>query len=124
MPESNFHPYFCDFMIFSKSFGYALRGILYVALEEKQKKKVQLDEIAGKLGVPRYFLGKVMKRLVKEGILDSLKGPYGGFYLNENTLQTRLIQLVEITGKAKSSAVAPFACENAMPKIPARFIMK
>jgi Rrf2 family protein len=59
--------------------------------------KVQLDEMAGKLSVPRHFLAKIMKSMVKEGILDSTKGPYGGFSVNAKTLSAKLIQLVKIT---------------------------
>ena len=84
-------------MFLSKSFGYALRGVLYVALVDKGERKVQLDEIAEKLSVPRHFLAKIMKTMVKEGILQSTKGPYGGFSLNEKTLDTKLLQLVSIT---------------------------
>jgi Rrf2 family protein len=81
----------------SKSFGYALRGILYVALMQEEKRKVQAEEIASKLSVPRHFLGKIMQQLVKAGLLQSTKGPYGGFYLAQHTLSTPLIKLVEIT---------------------------
>ena len=84
-------------MFLSKSFGYALRGVLYIALVDKEGRKVQLNEIAEKLSVPRHFLAKIMKMMVKEGILSSSKGPYGGFFLNEVTLKTKLIQLVKIT---------------------------
>lgn len=87
-------------MLLSKSFGYALRGVLYVAMMNGSKKKVQLDEIAEKLAVPRHFLAKVMKRVVKDRILSSERGPYGGFCINESTLQTRLIRLVELSGDA------------------------
>jgi Rrf2 family transcriptional regulator, iron-sulfur cluster assembly transcription factor len=86
-------------MVFSKSFGYALRGILYVAMVSEKKARVQLDEVANELTVPRHFLGKVMKNLVKEGVLDSMKGPYGGFCTNDMTLKTTLFKLVEITGE-------------------------
>jgi len=75
-------------MLLSKSFGYALRGVLYVAMMNASKKKVQLDEMAEKLAVPRHFLAKVMKRVVKEGILSSVRGLNGGFCINESTLQT------------------------------------
>lgn len=84
-------------MFFSKSFGYALRSVLYVAAEQNGTGKVPLDKIAEDLNVPRHFLGKVMKRIVKEGILTSQKGPNGGFCTNENTLHTQLIQLIYIT---------------------------
>src|SRR5262245_56326275 len=85
-------------MILSKSFGYALRGTLYVAVMNETERRVRLEEIAERLAVPRHFLGKVMKRIVKAGILTSVKGPYGGFCINENTLQTTLMKLAEISG--------------------------
>jgi Rrf2 family transcriptional regulator, iron-sulfur cluster assembly transcription factor len=88
-------------MIFSKSFGYALRGILYIALSSDTKSRVHLDEIAERLSLPRHFLGKVLKKVSKEGILGSTKGPHGGFYLNDATLQTPLIKLIEITSEAE-----------------------
>lgn len=84
-------------MLFSKSFGYALRGVLYVALMQDEKKWVQVDEIAERLSVPRYFMGKIMKRLAKEQILVSAKGPYGGFSLKEQTLKIPIYKIVEIT---------------------------
>lgn len=84
-------------MLFSKSFGYALRGILYIALICNDRKRVQADEIARVLAIPKPFLSKVMKKIVKSGILSSTKGPYGGFSLNGNTLSTPLLELILIT---------------------------
>jgi len=86
------------FMMFSKSFGYAIRGILYVTLMSNEKEKVQLNEIAEKLSVPRYFLAKIMRRIAKEGILSSTKGPHGGFFINKKTLKVPLVRLIELTG--------------------------
>ncbi len=85
-------------MFFSKSFGYALRGILYVALMQDEQRKVQIDEIAKKLSVPKHFLGKIMQELVKAGLLQSTKGPYGGFELSDKTMSAPLMKLIEITG--------------------------
>jgi Rrf2 family transcriptional regulator, iron-sulfur cluster assembly transcription factor len=86
-------------MVFSKSLGYAVRSLLYIALEANNKKKVQLNEIALKIEVPRYFLAKIMKKMVKEKMLDSKKGPNGGFYSNDKTRDTTLAQLMRITGE-------------------------
>lgn len=85
-------------MFFSKSFGYALRGILYVSLMQDEQRKVQIDEIADNLSVPKHFLGKIMQELVKEGLLQSTKGPYGGFGITDKTLLTPLMKVLEITG--------------------------
>jgi Rrf2 family transcriptional regulator, iron-sulfur cluster assembly transcription factor len=83
-------------MLFSKSFGYALRGVLYVAMMSDEKRKIRIDEMANRLAVPRHFLGKIMNKLVKKGILNSIKGPNGGFSLNEKTMKTNLLDLMEV----------------------------
>ena len=84
-------------MFLSKSFGYALRGILYVARMEAEQGKIQVDEIASTLSVPKHFLGKIMQQVVKAGLLKSTKGPYGGFSTTSVTLNSPLIKLIEIT---------------------------
>ncbi len=85
-------------MFFSKSFGYALRGVLYVsAMDADRKKVVSIDEIAETLKVPKYFLGKIMNKVVKAQVLDSSKGHRGGFFTNQATLSTPLLRLLEIT---------------------------
>jgi Rrf2 family iron-sulfur cluster assembly transcriptional regulator len=87
-------------MLFSKSFGYAIRSVLYVATVGEDKARIPLTTIASDLNIPRHFLGKVMKRLVKEGVISSQKGPNGGFFVNDKTLATSLIKFVEITGES------------------------
>jgi len=84
-------------MIFSKSFGYAVRGMLFVAMSQDEKRFVQVGEIAAKLAVPRHFMGKIMKKLAKERLLASSKGPSGGFALIESSLVTPLVRIAEIT---------------------------
>lgn len=86
-------------MFFSKTFGYALRSILYLSATEDPK-RVQLDEVADRLNVPRHFLAKVMKKLASEGIIDSRKGPSGGFSCNESTGSTSLLTLSNVTGES------------------------
>lgn len=105
-------------MFFSKSFGYALRGILYVASMQDENRKVQLDEIADKLSVPRHFLGKIMQDVVKSGFLKSTKGPYGGFSITSSTLNTPLIKLIEISDGMEQFKVCILklkACNNENP---------
>jgi Rrf2 family protein len=88
-------------MMFSKSFGYALRSILYLSSLGEEERRVQLSEIASKLNIPRHFLGKVMIKLAKENIISSWKGPAGGFCLNDNTLHATLLAIASITGESE-----------------------
>ena len=85
-------------MFLSKSFGYALRGILYVATMQDEKRKIQVDEIANTLSIPKHFLGKIMQQVVRAGLLKSTKGPSGGFSITNETLNSPLIDLIKITG--------------------------
>ena len=83
--------------MFSKTFGYALRSAVFVAVYGKAEKKVSLQELSTELDIPHHFLGKIMQDLVRHGILDSLKGPNGGFYPNQETLQTPILEILKIT---------------------------
>ena len=113
-------------MFLSKSFGYALRGILYVAVMQDEKRKVQIDEIATKLSVPKHFLGKIMQQIVKAGLLKSTKGPYGGFSLAAETLNTPVIKLVEITDGMEQfgMCVLSFKYCNGLNPCPLHFEME
>lgn len=42
-----------------------------------------------------------MNKLVKEGVLISMKGPYGGFSVNDKTSEMTLFELMEITGEVE-----------------------
>ena len=105
-------------MVFTKSFGYALRGILYVAVAGNGKGRIQLDEISEVLALPRFFLGKIMRKLAKEGVLDSDKGHKGGFSINEKTLSTTLSELVEMTGNTESMDVCALRLKKCNAKNP------
>jgi Rrf2 family protein len=83
-------------MLFSKSFGYALRSILYIAIKENEQKRVQVDEISEQLFIPRHFTSKVLKKLAKHDLLVSTKGPYGGFGLHKKTLGSNLLTILEV----------------------------
>lgn len=84
-------------MFLSKSFGYAMRGVLFLAMDANRSRKIQAEEIASALAIPRHFLAKIMKKMAEEGIVDSTKGPYGGFSINHRTLRTKLIDIFRIT---------------------------
>lgn len=85
-------------MVFSKTFGYAVRGVMYIAMVQDEKQFVHVEEISERLEVPRHFLGKILKKLVKENILHSVKGPLGGFTLSEGTLDVPLMRFVNLSG--------------------------
>jgi Rrf2 family protein len=108
--------YFCA--MFSKTFGYALRAVVYTALETQDGKKAGLQEIADKLEIPRHFLGKIMQDLVRHGIINSTKGPNGGFYANAKTADTPLLDILILTDGSlvfKHCALGTSVCSHDHP---------
>ena len=104
--------------MFSKTFGYAIRAAAYVLLNGNADKKIGLQDLSANLGIPFHFLGKVMQDLVKNGILESVKGPSGGFYPNEFTDSTLIINILYITDGATvfdRCALGIHRCNAAQP---------
>lgn len=79
----------------SNSSKYAIRAIIYLALNENQD-KIGIKQIAGSLDIPSPFLGKILQSLVKHKLLTSSKGPHGGFGLARGPKEIYLIDIVEI----------------------------
>jgi Rrf2 family transcriptional regulator, iron-sulfur cluster assembly transcription factor len=69
--------------MFSRTFAYALRAMTFIAQESNVEKKVSLDELASSIQLSQHYLGKIMQELVRKGFLHSVKGPGGGFWLDE-----------------------------------------
>jgi Rrf2 family transcriptional regulator, iron-sulfur cluster assembly transcription factor len=89
-------------MLVSKTFAYALRSILYLSLVAEVDHAIQLRQIAKSLNIPKHFLAKILQQFSKSGILESVKGPNGGFRLTDKTMKTRLIEIFELTDSAES----------------------
>ena len=82
--------------MFSRSCEYALQGILYICLHHKEGRAIGLKEIASSQQVPLHFLSKILQQLVKGKVLNSTKGPNGGFTLNVPPNELKLIRIVEL----------------------------
>jgi Rrf2 family protein len=82
--------------MFSKSTEYSIRAIIFLALRANSDKLIGTADIARELDFPEAFLGKVLQNIVKKGLVVSVKGPGGGFYINNNTCELSILDIVEI----------------------------
>ena len=80
----------------SKSCVYALRAIVYVGHNCSDTKKIGIKEIGEELELPFHFLSKILQRLVKHHIIQSTKGPHGGFYIGEEAKQVNILKIIDI----------------------------
>lgn len=74
-------------MFFSKSCEYGLRATLFIVKKSILKEKVGLEEISQAIDSPKAFTAKILQTLVKQNIIDSIKGPYGGFLISNERLK-------------------------------------
>ncbi|HMR18169.1 MAG TPA: Rrf2 family transcriptional regulator [Sphingobacterium sp.] len=80
--------------IFSKTCEYALRAVFFIAKRSKEGYRTGIKEIAENIGSPEPFLAKILQNLRREGLIQSNKGPNGGFYLDEEDLRRPLADVV------------------------------
>src|SRR6516165_5785541 len=73
---------------------YALRAVVYMAAQ-KETRSVSSQEIAKKRELPERFLLKVLKPLVSAGILQSVRGPGGGYRLARPATKITLLEVIE-----------------------------
>lgn len=81
--------------MFSKTCEYAIRAMIFIAQKSKDGNKVGIKEIAKGIDSPEHFIAKILQDLGRKRLLQSLKGPNGGFYLDEETLQFSLADIVK-----------------------------
>ncbi len=74
--------------MFSKSCEYGLRATIYIAEQSSLNQKVGVKDIAKAINSPEAFTGKILQTLAKNHIVHSVKGPYGGFYIDSSKLKT------------------------------------
>ncbi|OGI23283.1 MAG: hypothetical protein A2255_06195 [Candidatus Melainabacteria bacterium RIFOXYA2_FULL_32_9] len=79
---------------FSEGISISIRAMLYLLSEED--KLISVKEIATILNVSEGHLAKVMQQLAKEKLIDSVRGPKGGFKLKKSGKEIKLIEIYEI----------------------------
>lgn len=73
--------------MFSKACEYGIRATLYIAAQSLQGKRVVLPEIAKAIDSPEPFTAKILQQLAKSKLVQSNKGPNGGFSISEKDLE-------------------------------------
>jgi len=79
----------------SNSCKYAIRAVIYIALNTNKTNKMGSKIVAEKLKMPQPFLAKILQELSKRNIISSSKGPKGGFFLTQGNLNNSVLDIVD-----------------------------
>lgn len=81
-------------MRISRRGEYGLAAVLYIASQPEGKLSLR-DEIALRCGIPRTFLAQILAKLRSHGILGSVRGKKGGYYLRAEPGRLSLADVLE-----------------------------
>lgn len=83
--------------MFSKTCEYAIRAIITVSKRSLESRIINLHEIANALESPEPFTAKIVQQLSKNKLIDSIKGPTGGYLIPiEKMKKIKIIEIIEI----------------------------
>jgi Rrf2 family iron-sulfur cluster assembly transcriptional regulator len=89
-PLLKINDYLCPLnsvLMFSKACEYGIRAAICVAEHSLLGKKVSLKGVATAIESPEAYTSKILQQLVRFGIINSDKGPTGGFSMDEKELE-------------------------------------
>jgi Rrf2 family protein len=72
--------------MFSKTCEYAIRASIFIAAQSQKGERVSIQDVSSKIESPEAFTSKILQKLVKIGVIQSLKGPGGGFYIENDVI--------------------------------------
>ena len=82
--------------MFSNSSKYALKAVLYLAVNSSESNKIMAKNISDPINVPPAYIAKLLQELSKHNIVSSTRGPKGGFYLNDANRAISLIEIINV----------------------------
>jgi Rrf2 family transcriptional regulator, iron-sulfur cluster assembly transcription factor len=86
----------------TKKLLFAIEAVLDIAYNAGPA-PVQSSEIGERQGIPRRYLEHVLQLLVREGILQGVRGPRGGYRLGRERRRISVGEIVRIISQAEAS---------------------
>lgn len=80
--------------MFSKTCEYAIRALIFIAQKSELGIKVGIREISEGIAAPEHFIAKILQELSRQNLVQSAKGPNGGFYLDKSSKNKTLADVV------------------------------
>lgn len=83
--------------MFSKACEYGIRACIYIAEQSQLNRKVGLKEVADAIESPEAYTSKILQLLSRNKIINSGKGPLGGFSMDKDELNyIKLSSIVKV----------------------------
>jgi Rrf2 family protein len=78
----------------------AIKAVIYLATKTDAERRAGIIEIAEFIDASEHTVGKMLQTLVKHDVVNSVKGPTGGFYASQAQRHQPIIRIIQaIDGK-------------------------
>ena len=78
----------------------AIKAVIYLASKYQSGERAGIKEIAEFINASEHTVGKMLQTLVKEDVINSAKGPNGGFYITAKQKSQSILGIIDaIDGK-------------------------
>jgi Rrf2 family protein len=74
--------------MFSKACEYGIRASIFIAEQSLLGKKVSLKDVAKATNSPEAYTSKILQKLTRHKIVNSDKGPNGGFSIQQQEIDS------------------------------------
>lgn len=104
--------------MFNKETEYALRGLVYIKLQNLKGRRPGTSEIAREIDAPPFFTAKILQRLVRSGFIRSMKGKGGGFFFDPEKPDLPVINLISAIEGDRTYSGCSFGLKECDPNNP------
>ncbi len=88
------------FHMISNTCKTAIKAVIHIASKEESGARTGVKEIAKYINASEHTVSKILQNLVRQNIINSVKGPNGGFYITEKQRRQPILAIVNtIDGK-------------------------
>jgi Rrf2 family protein len=78
----------------------SIKAVIYLGSKSDTGEKLSIKDVAKCINENEHTVGKLLQKLVREKIINSTKGPNGGFYISAQQQKKSVIEIVHaIDGK-------------------------
>lgn len=105
--------------MFSKACEYGIKASIYIARESIGGNRVNLKQISNSINSPEAYTAKILQQLVRNGVINSVKGKMGGFEMDPTSLQelklVNIIKAIDGDGLYHSCILGLAECDPKRP---------
>lgn len=96
----------------------AIKAVIYLACKSKKGGKAGIKEVAENINGSEHTVGKILQNLARQGLVNSAKGPSGGFFVDkiqQNQPISNIVEIIEGKGVFKECGLGLGKCSGLHP---------